>query len=159
MQKQYLQDQDLQASCHKFVNVTSPNNLTKSGFPDIADVDDETVWKKGTVLVTGNSITPSLRESEISERMLIKVCCFTEVRICDVFFYSATQIVEKTGKLKQYILELLPTVKLVISTQTLRTDKANVNSISAEVTELLGTKDEKIKHLGKYGLHTDNIGT
>ena len=66
---------------------------------------------------------------------------------------------EKTGKLEQYILELLPTVKLVISTQTLRTDKANVNSISAEVTELLGTKDEKIKHLGKYGLHTDNIGT
>ena len=99
--------------------------------------------------------------------MLIKVCCFTEVTICDVFFYSATEIVEKTGKLKQYILELLPTVKLVISTQTLRTDKANVNSISAEVTELLGTKDEKIithpniqdEHLGKYGLHTNNIGT
>ena len=59
--------QDLQASYHKFVKVTSPNNLTKPGFPDIADVDDETVWKKGTVLVTGNSITPSLRESEISE--------------------------------------------------------------------------------------------
>ena len=151
--------QDLQASYHKFVKVTSPNNLTKPGFPDITDVDDETVWKKVPVLVPGNSITPSLRESELSERMLIKVCCFPETTIRDVFFYSATEIVEKTGKLKQYILELLPTVKLVISTQTLRTDKANVNSISAEVTELLGTKDEKIKHLGKYGLHTDNIGT
>ena len=61
----------------------------------------------------------------------------------------------------------MPTVKLVISTPTLRTDKANANSVNAEVTELLRTNEEKIikhpgiteEHLDKFGLHINNIGT
>ena len=48
--------QDLQASCCKSINVASPNNLLKTGFPDITDVDDETVWKKGIVLNTGEGM-------------------------------------------------------------------------------------------------------
>ena len=81
----------------------------------------------------------------------------------DSAFYSATEI----GKLKQYILEQLHTVKLVISTPTLRTDKANANLINTEVTELLRTNEEKIithpnikeEHLDEYGLHINSIGT
>ena len=82
-------------------------------------------------------------------------------------FYSATEIVEEIGKLKQYILEQLPTVRLVILAPTLRTDKANANLINAEVTKLLRTCEKKIithpiikeEHLDKYGLHINNIGT
>ena len=37
----------------------------------------------------------------------------------DSTFYSATETVEEIGKLKQYILEQLPIVKLVMSTPTL----------------------------------------
>ena len=73
--------------------------------------------------------------------------------------YSATEIVEEIGKLKQYILEQLPTVKLV--------NKANANLVNAEVTELLRINEKRIithpnikeKHLDKYGLHINNIGT
>ena len=82
-------------------------------------------------------------------------------------FYSVTEIVEEIGKLKQYILEQLPIVKLMISTPTLRTDKANANLINAEVTELLRTCKEKVithpnikeEHLDKYGLHINNVDT
>ena len=85
----------------------------------------------------------------------------------DSTFYSATEIVEEIGKVKQYILEQLPPVKLVISTPALRTDKGNANLVNAEVTELLRSKEEKIithpnikeEHLDKYGLHINNIGT
>ena len=52
-------------------------------------------------------------------------------------FYSATEIMEEIRKFKQYILEQLPRIKLVISTPTLRTDKANANLTNVEITELL----------------------
>ena len=55
--------------------------------------------------------------------------------------YSATEIVEEIGMLEQDILKQLPTVKLVISTSTLRTDKENANLINAEVNEVLRTND------------------
>ena len=82
-----VKSQDLQASCCKSINVTSPNNLTKPDFPDITDVDDEIVWKKGTVLITGNSILSGLRESKMSKWRLIKVRSFPGARIRDMFFY------------------------------------------------------------------------
>ena len=59
--------QDLQISYCKFINVISPNSLTKVGFPDITDVDDETVWEKGTILLISNSIISGLRESKMSK--------------------------------------------------------------------------------------------
>ena len=62
-----VKSQDLQASCCKSINVTSPNNLTKPDFPDITDADDEIVGKKRTVLITGNSILSGLRESKMSK--------------------------------------------------------------------------------------------
>ena len=183
--------QDLHVSYCKSINVTSPNNLTEPGFPDITDVDDETVWKKGTVLITADSILSGLWESKISKQRFIKVRYFAGARIRgmlfslvpllhkkpnkmilhigtnDSTFYSATEIVEEIGKRKQYVLEQLPTVKLVISTPTLRTYKANANLINAEVTELLGTNEEKItithpnikeEHLDNYDLNINNIG-
>ena len=63
--KLMVKAQDLQASYCKSVNVTLPNNLTKPGFPDITDVDDGTVWKNGTTLITGDSILSGLRESKM----------------------------------------------------------------------------------------------
>ena len=84
----------------------------------------------------------------------------------DSTFYNATEIVEESWKLKQHILEQFSIVTLAISTPTLRTDKANANSINVEVTELLRTCEETVmthpnikeEHLDKYGLHVNNIG-
>ena len=64
------------------------------------------------------------------------------------------------------LLKLL-TVKLVISTLTLKADKANANLINGEVTKLLRTCKKKIithqnikeEHLDKYGLLINNIDT
>ena len=61
----------------------------------------------------------------------------------------------------------LPTVKLVISTLTLKADKANANLINGEVTKLLRNCKKKIithqnikeEHLDKYGLLINNIDT
>ena len=85
--------------------------------------------KKRTTFITGDSILSGLRESKMSKRRLIKVRYFPGARIRDMFFYlvpllhkkpdkmilhiktnystfySATEIVEEIGKLKQYILE------------------------------------------------------
>ena len=129
---------------------------------------DETVWKKKTVLVSGDSILSGLRESKMSKRRFIKICYFPGPRILDMFFYlvpqlhkktgkmilyigtndstfyNATEIVEQNGKLKNNVLEQLPLAKSVISNPTLRTDKANANLINVAVTELLRTNEEKI---------------
>ena len=59
-------------------------------------------------------------------------------------FYSNTETVKEDRKLKKYILEQFYTVKLVISTPTLRMDEANANLTSVEVTELLQTNEENI---------------
>ena len=64
----------------------------------------------------------------------------------------------------------IPTVKLLISTPTLTTDKTNPNLINTgEGIELLRISNEtiithsniKVEHLDKYsfGLHINNIGT
>lgn len=72
---------DLQASYCQLINVTSTNNLTKPGFPDITNVDDETVLKKVAVLVTGESILCLLSETKMFKRRFIKVFYFSGVRI------------------------------------------------------------------------------
>ena len=59
-------------------------------------------------------------------------------------FYSTTETVKETRKLKKYILEQFYTVKLVISTSTLRIDKANANLTTVEVTKHLQTNEENI---------------
>ena len=59
-------------------------------------------------------------------------------------FYSTTETVKETRKLKKYILEQFYIVKLVISTSKLRIDKANANLTTVEVTKHLQTNEENI---------------
>lgn len=59
-------------------------------------------------------------------------------------FYINTETVKEARKLKKYILEQFYTVKLVISTPTLRMDEVNANLTSVEVTKLLQTNEENI---------------
>ena len=59
-------------------------------------------------------------------------------------FYSTTETVKETRKLKKYILEQFYTVKLVISNSKLRIDKANANLTTVEVTKHLQTNEENI---------------
>ena len=75
--------------------VTSPNKLTKPGFPDLTEIDDEIVWKNGTVLVTGDSILSGLSKIKMSKQRLIKVCYFPGARIRDTFFYLVSLLHEK----------------------------------------------------------------
>ena len=65
--------QDQQASSCKFINVASPDNLTKPGFPDIAHADDKTLLKKRAALGTDNSILSGLTGSNMSKWSLIEV--------------------------------------------------------------------------------------
>ena len=79
--KLIVKAQDVQASFYKFINITSHKDLTMPGFLDITDVHNETVGKKGTVLLTGDSILSGWRQSKMSKQRLLKVCYFPGARI------------------------------------------------------------------------------
>ena len=76
-----------------FSNSTKSNGNTRNTrtrceiCSELRDVNYETVWKKGTVLVTGDSIVSGLRESKMFKRRLIKVRYFPGASIRDMFLY------------------------------------------------------------------------
>ena len=76
-----------------FSNSTKSNGNTRNTrtrceiCSELIDVNYETVWKKGTVLVTGDSVVSGLRESKMFKRRLIKVHYFPGVSIRDMFLY------------------------------------------------------------------------
>ena len=52
-----------------------------------SSISDSEVWKKGTVLVVGDSNVSTLRESKMSLRRNIKVRFFPGARIQDMYYY------------------------------------------------------------------------
>ena len=80
---------------------------------------------------------------------------------------SPNQLLDGILELKKYILERLPSVKLVISAPVLRVDKANANETNLNFIELLKSSElDKIyhpnvteEHLDRYGLHLNNRGS
>ena len=102
----------------------SPENKLPNWFTSISDSE---VWKKGTVLIVGDSVVSGLRESKMSFRRNIKVHFFPGVTIQDMYYYlvallrkgpdeiilhvctndaphmKADKILEELGKLKSLI--------------------------------------------------------
>lgn len=149
------------------------------------------LWKKGTTLIMGDSIVAGLREYKMSRRKMIKTRSFPGARINDMLYYSVPllkkkpdkivihigtndaphltpeEMLEDLNKLKDMVLKYCPESKIVISTPTLRTDKANSNENNIAFISLLSKSSfncihhENIleEHLDRYGLHLNAKGS
>ena len=143
------------------------------------------------MLIVGDSIVSGLRESKMSFRRNIKVRFFPGARIQDMHYYlvpllrkrpdkiilhvgtnhaphiKADEMLEELGKLKSLILEMLPSVKIILSAPTIRVDKHNANESNIDFIKLLEANDFllikhpniKENHLDRYGLHVNHDGT
>ena len=76
--KLIVKAQDVQASFYKFINITSHKDLTMPGFLHIIDVHNETVGKKGTVLLIGDSILSGGGKAKCLNKDLLKFAIFLE---------------------------------------------------------------------------------
>ena len=129
-------------------NISEPEHALENKLPNwFTSISDSEVWKKGTVLIVGDSVVSGLRESKMSFRRNIKVRFFPGARIQDMCYYlvpllrkrtnkvilhvgtndaphiRADEILEELGKLKNLIWEMLPSVKIILSAPTVRVDK------------------------------------
>ena len=76
-------------------------------------------------------------------------------------------MLEELGKLKSLILEMLPSIKIILSAPTIRVDKHNANESNINFINLLEANDFllikhlniKENHLDRYGLHLNHDGT
>ena len=166
----------------------SLENKLQNWFTSISDSE---VWKKGTVLIVGDSVVPGLRESKKSFRRNMKVRFFPGARIQDMYYYlvlllrkrpdkiilhvgtgdathmKADDMLEELSKLKSLIWEMLPSVKIVLLSPTIRVDKHNANENNISFIKLLETNNYVLikhpningNHLDRYGLHLNHDGT
>ena len=69
-------------------NISTPEHVLEKKLPNwFTSISDSEVWKKGTVLIVGDSIVSGLRESKISFRRNINVSFFLGARIQDMCYY------------------------------------------------------------------------
>ena len=65
-----------------------PEHSLENKLPNwFTSISDSEVWKKGTVLIVGDSVVSGLRESKMSFRRNIKVRFFPGARIQDIYYY------------------------------------------------------------------------
>ena len=85
----------------------------------------------------------------------------------DALHIKADEMLEELGKLKSLILEMSPSVKIILSAPTIRVDKHNANENNIDFIKLLEANDFvlikhpniKENHLDRYGLHLNHDGT
>ena len=69
-------------------NICVSEHALKNKLPNwFTSISGSEVWKKGTVLIVGDSIVSGLRESKMSFRRNIKVRFFPGARIQDIYYY------------------------------------------------------------------------
>ena len=117
-----------------------PEHALECKLPNwFTSISDSEVWKKGTVLIVGDSVVSGLRESKMSFRRNIKVRFFPGARIQDMYYYLVPllrkrpdKIILHVGtndaphiktdvmldKLKCLIWKTLPFVKTILSAST-----------------------------------------
>ena len=132
-------------------------------------ISDSKVWKKGTVLIVGDSVVSGLRESKYLVPLLRKRPdkIILHVGTNDAPHMKADEMLEELGKLKSLICEMLPSVKIVLSAPTIRVDKHNANENNIDFIKLLETNNYvlikypniKENHLNRCGLHLNHGGT
>ena len=77
---------------------------------------------------------------------------------------KADDMPEELGKLKSFIWEMLPSVKIILSAPTIRVKAHNANENNINFIKLLETNDSllikhpniKENHLDRYGLHLNH---
>ena len=146
-------------------------------------LSDFEVWKKGIVLIVGDSIRSGLRENKMTFRRNTKVRFFPGARIQDMYYYlvpllrkrpdkiilhvgtgdtthmKADDMLEELGKLKSLIWEMLLSVKIILSAPTIRVDKHNANENNINFIKLLETNNYVlIKHPNIKENHLDRYG-
>ena len=162
-------------------NICVPEHSLENKPPNwFTSISDSEVWKKGTVLIVGDSVLSGLRESKMSFRRNIKVRFFPGARIQDMYYYlvpllrkrpdkiilhedtndaphmKVDEMLEELVKLKSLICEMLPSVKIVLSAPTIRVDKHNANESNIDFTKLLETNYYVlIKHANIKENHLD----
>ena len=114
-----------------------------------------------TTLIVGNSILSGLKESKMSQKMLIEVRTVPGATIQDMKFFvvphlkkkpdniiihvgtnnaphsSSYEIFHEIQRLRNFILKYLPSARITISTPALHVDKTNANDINKAFTELV----------------------
>ena len=69
-------------------NICVSEHALENKLPNwFTSISGSEVWKKGTVLIVGDSIVSGLRESKMSFRRNIKVRFFPGARIQDIYYY------------------------------------------------------------------------
>ena len=84
----------------------------------------------------------------------------------DVVSKTSRQILDELLQLKQYIINTLPTYRMIVSRPTIRTDNgkaaltlSNFNKLLGQLeVDFIGNVNIKEVHLGKKGLHLNKKG-
>ena len=169
---------------HTRLNDVSNNRLEGSAF-----TLEKTVWTKGTVLITGDSLVLGLQEKKMGKN--VKVRGFSGGNINDFYTYlipllrkkpsyiilmvgtndatmkSSEKLLAELLALKNWILEVLPEVIITISCPTIRNDNQKARLTILHLRKKLN--DLKLStiindnigenHLGRKGLHLNNRGS
>ena len=172
---------------HRSQNLTESKQSTSSPSKTIAkqhgngslkssDKEDR-VWKKGTVLIMGDSMLHGIDEKKMSKNGFVKVRCFPGSTISDLQWHymqpliskkpstvvihvgtndagikgaTADKIIDKLLELKKEIETKLPEATVVISTPLKRNDKVGAGQI-------IETLNKKIRSLGFSIVDNANI--
>ena len=148
----------------------------------------EALWRKGTTLIIGDSMLGGIDETRLRDT---KVRVKPVASIEDMFFQitpylrknptniichvgtnnakydGSNEIMEKLVKLKEYIVSLCPSAKVVFSSLIVRTDDVNAAREVKETNSKLKHLDTPLvdnsnitkDHLGRKGLHMNYVGT
>ena len=170
-------------------NHTRLNDVSNNRLEDTAFTLEKTVWTKGTVLITGDSLVLGLQEKKMGKN--VKVRGFSGGNINDFYTYlipllrkkpsyiilmvgtndatmkSSEKLLAELLALKNWILEVLPEVIITISCPTIRNDNQKARLTILHLRKKLN--DLKLStiindnigenHLGRKGLHLNNRGS
>ena len=148
-------------------------------------------WLTGTCLIVGDSILTGIDEKRLSRNnQVVKVRDFRGATIDDLKHHlvpllkkkpehiilhigtndavskTSRQILDELLQLKQYIINTLPTCRVIVSRPTIRTDNGKAALTLSNFNKLLGQLEVdfidnvniKEVHLGKKGLHLHKKG-
>ena len=83
-------------------NTCVPKHSLENKLPNwFTSISDSEVWKKGTVLIVGDSVVSGVRESKMSLRRNIKVCFFPGARIQDMYYYLVPLLRKRPDKIQR----------------------------------------------------------
>ena len=81
-------------------NICVPEHSLENKLPNrFTSISESEVWKKGTVLIVGDSVVSGLRESKMSFRRNIKIRFFPGARIQDMYYYLVPLLRKRPDKI------------------------------------------------------------